>query len=153
MSDFTAASADVNLSEDIASHDGLENDSEYTRIGELAKEFGVTLRTLRFYEDKGMLQPKRDGATRLYDRRDRSRLKLILLGRKVGFSLRDVKHMLDLYDPNGTNIRQLKITLDKSTKQLTRLNKQREELAEATEDLQGLIENVRSSLAKVAPKG
>lgn len=58
---------------------------EYTRIGEMAKMFGVTLRALRFYEDKGLISPKRDGSTRLYTHRDRARLKLILLGRKIGF--------------------------------------------------------------------
>ena len=97
----------------------------YVRIGEMAKKYGVTLRTLRFYEDKGLLNPKRDGSTRLYTRRDKARLKLILLGRKVGFSLRDVKQMMDLYDPTGSNIKQLRLALDKSEKQLARLQKQR----------------------------
>ena len=73
-----------------------ENGEDLARIGEMAKKYGVTLRTLRFYEDKGLLNPKRDGSTRLYTRRDKARLKLILLGRKVGFSLRDVKQMLSL---------------------------------------------------------
>ncbi|TIT70664.1 MAG: MerR family DNA-binding transcriptional regulator, partial [Mesorhizobium sp.] len=80
-----------------------ETGEELVRIGEMAKKYGVTLRTLRFYEDKGLLNPKRDGSTRLYTRRDKARLKLILLGRKVGFSLRDVKQMMDLYDPTGSN--------------------------------------------------
>ena len=115
-------------------------------IGDLAREFGVTLRTLRFYEDKGMLSPKREGATRLYSQRDRTLLKLILLGRKVGFSLRDVKNMIDLYDPKGSNVRQLKVTLEKSTKQMTRLVKQKEELDEAMADLGQLIDTVRTSL-------
>ncbi len=91
----------------------------------MAKKYGVTLRTLRFYEDKGLLNPKRDGSTRLYTRRDKARLKLILLGRKVGFSLRDVKQMMDLYDPTGSNTKQLRLALDKSEKQLARLQKQR----------------------------
>ena len=85
----------------------------------------VTLRTLRFYEDKGLLNPQRDGSTRLYTRRDNARLKLILLGRKVGFSLREVKQMIDLYDPTGSNTKQLRLTLDKSERQLARLQKQR----------------------------
>ena len=78
------------------------------KIGDMAKMFGVTLRTLRFYEDKGLLSPIREGSNRLYTRRDRARLKLILLGRKVGFSLRDVKQMMDLYDPAGSNAKQLR---------------------------------------------
>ncbi|RWE72867.1 MerR family DNA-binding transcriptional regulator [Mesorhizobium sp.] len=94
-----------------------EAGEEFVRIGEMAKKYGVTLRTLRFYEDKGLLNPHRDGSTRLYTRRDKARLKLILLGRKVGFSLRDVKQMMDLYDPTGTNTKQLRLALDKSEKQ------------------------------------
>ena len=80
---------------------GVEAHDGYIRIGEMAKKHGVTLRTLRFYEDKGLITPRREGSTRLYTRRDNARLKLILLGRKVGFSLRDVKQMIDLYDPRA----------------------------------------------------
>ncbi len=93
-----------------------EAEDDLTRIGDMAKTFGVTLRALRFYEDKGLLQPRREGATRLYTRRDKARLKLILLGRRVGFSLRDVKQMIDLYDPTGSNTKQLRLTLEKSEK-------------------------------------
>lgn len=110
--------------------------------------FGVTLRTLRFYEDKGLLKPIRDGSTRLYTRRDKARLKLILLGRKIGFSLREVKQMLDLYDPTGSNVRQLRVTLEKSEKQLARLNKQRMLIEEAIADLQQLMTVVREKLAE-----
>ena len=101
------------------------------RIGEMAKRHGVTLRTLRFYEDKGLLAPRREGSTRFYTRRDDARLKLILLGRKVGFPLREVKKMIDLYDPSGSNTRQLKYVLDKSEKQLARLHHQQKAIDEA----------------------
>lgn len=119
----------------------------FLRIGDMAKKHGVTLRTLRFYEDKGLLNPHRDGATRLYTRRDNARLKLILLGRKVGFSLREVKQMIDLYDPSGTNSRQLKVTLEKSEKQLVRLQKQRSLIEEAISELSEGIDVVRRLLA------
>lgn len=121
---------------------------EFVRIGEMAKKYGVTLRTLRFYEDKGLLNPKRDGSTRLYTRRDNVRLKLILLGRKVGFSLRDVKQMIDLYDPTGSNAKQLRLALDKSEKQLARLNKQRALIDEAIGDLSSAMAVVRKMLAE-----
>ncbi|MBN9072259.1 MAG: MerR family DNA-binding transcriptional regulator [Rhizobiales bacterium] len=121
--------------------------SGHQRIGDIAREFGVTLRTLRFYEDKGLLTPKREGTTRLYSHRDRARLKLILLGRRVGFSLRDVKQMIDLYDPAGSNARQLRVALDKSEKQLARLHKQRAALDEAIGELSGLILRMRGDLA------
>lgn len=123
-------------------------DSALLKIGEMAKMYGVTLRTLRFYEDKGLLSPKREGSNRLYTRRDRARLKLILLGRKIGFSLRDVKQMIDLYDPSGSNAKQLRLTLDKSEKQLGRLQKQRAAVDDAIDELSGLMTAVRRMLAE-----
>ena len=126
----------------------LDSQEEYTRIGEMAKTFGVTLRTLRFYEDKGLISPKRDGSTRLYSRRDRARLKLILLGRKVGFSLRDVKQIMDLYDPKGANTKQLRLTLDKSEKQLARLQKQRAAIDEAIAELSDTMATVHNLLTE-----
>ena len=121
--------------------------NEYLRIGDMAKEFGVTLRTLRFYEDKGLIQPRREGNTRLYTHRDVTRLKLIMLGRKIGFSLREVKQIMDLYDPHGSNTKQLRTLLDKSERQLVRLEKQRSALEEAIVDLKSAMTSWRSTLA------
>ncbi|TWG99944.1 DNA-binding transcriptional MerR regulator [Mesorhizobium sp. J18] len=118
----------------------------YTRIGEMAEEFGVTLRALRFYEDKGLIQPKREGITRLYTYRDKARLKLILLGRRVGFSLRDIKQIIDLYDPAGTNMRQYKVVLEKSQRQLARLEKQRAAIADAIAELTRLTADMRAQM-------
>ena len=126
----------------------VETSEDLVRIGEMAKKYGVTLRTLRFYEDKGLLNPQRDGSTRLYTRRDKARLKLILLGRKVGFSLRDVKQMMDLYDPTGSNTKQLRLALDKSEKQLARLQKQRALIDDAINELSGSMSAVRQMLAE-----
>ena len=115
---------------------GNGNDAEeYVRIGDVSDSFGVTLRTLRFYEDKGLIHPKRQGVTRLYSRRDRARIKLILLGKKVGFSLREVKQMIDLYEPGGSNTAQMKAILDKSTKQLEKMKAQRLAVDEAVQEL------------------
>lgn len=119
---------------------------DLTRIGDMSRLFGVTLRALRFYEDKGLINPVRHGTTRLYTRRDKARLRLILLGRKVGFSLREVKQMLDLYDPQGSNARQLKLVLEKSERQLGRLERQRKGLDEAMNDLGELIGDLRGRL-------
>jgi DNA-binding transcriptional MerR regulator len=125
-------------------------DAEETtlKIGDMARMFGVTLRTLRFYEDKGLLSPIRDGSNRLYTRRDRARLKLILLGRKVGFSLRDVKQMMDLYDPAGSNAKQLRMALEKSERQFGRLLKQRAAVDDAMDELTRLMAAVRRMLAE-----
>lgn len=118
----------------------------YERIGDLARENGVSLRTLRFYEDKGLLNPRREGTTRLYSRREKARLKLILLGRNVGFSLREVKQLLDLYEPSGGNVRQLRVALEKSEKQLSRLEKQRASIDEAIAQLKDAMGVVRQRL-------
>ena len=121
-----------------------------SRIGDLAGQFGITLRALRFYEDKGLITPQRHGTTRLYDYRDRARLKLILLGRKVGFSLREVKQLLDLYDPSGSNTAQLRATLDKTAKQQQKLVAQRNAIDEAIDEVQKLMGTVSALLDKSA---
>ncbi len=115
----------------------------FLRIGDVARSFGVSLRTLRFYEDKGLVSPTREGTTRLYSERDISRLKLVMLGRKIGFSLRDVKQIMDLYDPDAGNLRQYRVLLDKSERQLTRLERQRAEIDESIGELRNLMGRVR----------
>jgi DNA-binding transcriptional MerR regulator len=129
----------------------MSAEEEFVRIGEMARKYGVTLRALRFYEDKGLIAPKREGSTRLYSRRDNARLKLILLGRKIGFSLRDVKQIMDLYDPSGANIKQLRLALDKSEKQMARLQKQRAVIDDAVGELSNLMADVRAKLADRTP--
>lgn len=123
-----------------------ESEGDFARIGEVSDEFGLTLRALRFYEDKGLINPKRNGVTRLYSRRDRARLKLIMLGKKVGFSLRDVKHLIDLYEPGGSNEVQLKAIMNKSTKQLDKLKTQRAALDEAIQELVNGINSLADRL-------
>lgn len=127
----------------------VDNVSSYIRIGELAREFDITLRTLRFYEDKGLLQPKRQGMTRLYTERDRIRLRIVLRGRKIGFPLRDMKQILDLYSTSGTNVQQLRIFLRKSEKQMEWLEKQYAEVEEAVTELTKLITEIRARLARL----
>ena len=104
-------------------------------IGDLAREFGVTLRTLRFYEDKGLLTPRRIGRSRLYSRRDRARLKLALMGRKVGFSLVEIKRMLDLYDLRDGRTTQLRVALGRFDRQIGMLEAQRREIDAAIAEL------------------
>lgn len=138
MMNMMAASASVANSSEVS--DG------YIRIGDMAKQFDVTLRTLRFYEDKGLINPRREGNTRLYTDRDVTRLKLVLLGRRVGFSLREVKQIMDMYDPTGTNTKQLRTLLDKSERQLGRLEKQRTAIEEAIAELKGAMAGWRNAL-------
>lgn len=123
-----------------------EQDNETYRIGELAEDFGVTLRTLRFYEDKGLLTPTRVGVTRLFTKRDRARLKLILLGKRLGFSLSEVKRMIELYDPQDKNVTQLKVALKKGEAQMRVLEEQRSDINIAINELQRTIDIVREML-------
>ena len=104
-------------------------------IGDLAREFSLTPRTLRFYEDRQLLHPRRLGQNRLYSRRDRARLKLILLGKKVGFSLADIKGMLDLYELKDGQVVQLKLALAKFGQQIDMLHRQKEDIEQAIAEL------------------
>ena len=82
-------------------------------VSELAKDLGVTPRTLRFYEDKGLLSPQRLGTTRAYTHRDKVRMILILRGKRMGFSLREIKEFLDLYVVDHSNVKQMQHLLKK----------------------------------------
>lgn len=115
-------------------------------IGDLSREFGVTLRTLRFYEDKGLLNPKRQGMTRIYNRRDRARLKLVLMGKKVGFSLVEIKEMLDLYDLKDGQETQLKVALEKFQNQIDVLKQQKQDIEQAIDELSRTMDVVSGML-------
>jgi len=111
-------------------------------ISDLANEFGITARAIRFYEDKRLLQPRRNGLSRVYGRRDRGRLKLILRGKRLGFSLSDISEMLDIYDPHGEGREQLNVMLEKIRQRVAVLEQQRRDIDEVLEELQencGLI--------------
>jgi DNA-binding transcriptional MerR regulator len=117
-------------------------------IGDLSREFDVTLRALRFYEDKGLLSPERDGLTRIYSRRDRARLKLILMGKRVGFSLVEIREMLDLYDLKDGQVTQLKIARSRFVEQLGNLEQQKIEVDTALVELKRTIEIVSGMIAE-----
>ncbi len=104
-------------------------------ISDLSSEFAVTTRTLRFYETRGLLDPKRRGQTRLYSRRDRARLKLILQGKRVGFSLNEIKEMLDLYDLKDGQTTQLQVSLKRFKERINDLEAQKQNIEEAINDL------------------
>lgn len=129
-----------------------DDKSIYT-IGDLAREFGVTLRALRFYEDKGLLTPQRDGLNRLYSRRDRARLKLILLGKRVGFSLLEIKEMLDLYDLKDGQLTQIKVAHKKFSDQLVALHEQRAEVDRAIVELTRTLDIVTGMLKEREAQG
>jgi len=97
-------------------------------IADLAKEFGISTRTIRFYESKGLLQPDRVGGTRVFRRRDRARLILILRGKRLGFSLRDISEYLALYDADETRTAQVELLIEKVDERLELLRQQLSDL-------------------------
>jgi DNA-binding transcriptional MerR regulator len=126
-------------------------------ITELCREFDVTPRTLRFYEQKGLLAPNRRGWTRLFTYRDRARLQLILRGKKVGFSLEEIKEMLDLYNLKDGQLTQLRVASTKMRERLEALRKQQIEIQDAIVDLErtigvvdGMLKEREAQGAKVA---
>jgi DNA-binding transcriptional MerR regulator len=121
-------------------------------ISELAREFKVTPRALRFYEDRGLLSPRRDGMNRVYSGRDRGRLILILRGKRVGFPLTEIKEILDLYDLNDGERAQMQIALKKFRARAVTLEAQRDDLEGAIEALANGIKWLEERLAEPAPK-
>ena len=104
-------------------------------IRELAEEFGCTHRTIRFYEDEGLLKPRRDGQRRIFSGRDRARLSLILRGRRLGFSLAEIGEMLDLYDADPGHVRQLTVALERGRTRIAQLERQRADIEAALTEL------------------
>ncbi|KUP94108.1 MerR family transcriptional regulator [Tritonibacter horizontis] len=104
-------------------------------IREMCDEFGVTPRTLRFYEAKELLFPTRDGQKRLFTKRDRARLKLILRGKRFGFTLEEIRQLLDLYHMGDQQLTQLSRTYEIAQERLADMERQRDELNEAIDDL------------------
>ncbi len=120
---------------DITHKDGHKDSHRTYSIRQLSKEFDVTARALRFYEDKGLISPERKGQTRLYSARDRARLQLILRGKRLGFSLIEIHEILDLYTPKDHGASQMKATLVKYRKQIETLKRQREDIDAAIQDM------------------
>jgi DNA-binding transcriptional MerR regulator len=120
---------------------------EMYSIGDLAAEFEVSPRAIRFYEDQGLIAPRRLGNNRVYTARDRARLKLILRGKRLGFALSDIKELLDLYDVDETQAAQLRATLGKARERIAELERQRNEITLTLQELRdvekALVEMLR----------
>ena len=118
-------------------------------IGELAAEFDTTLRTIRFYEDQGLLRPERVGQTRIFHPRDRVRLQLILRGKRLGFSLSDIAAILDMYDEQPGEAGQLRFLLADIGDRRAILQRKRQDLDEAMRELDDLERRCREDLRRL----
>jgi DNA-binding transcriptional MerR regulator len=122
-------------------------------ISELAQEFGVTTRTIRFYEEKGLLQPLREGQKRLYSPADRVRLKLILRGKRIGMTLQESVELIDMYDPARNNTQQLNSLISTVSQRRAVLLQQKDDIDEmlaGLEEVQALCEQALGKRRKKA---
>ncbi|MBV4396619.1 MerR family DNA-binding transcriptional regulator [Advenella alkanexedens] len=106
-------------------------------ISELAQEFNITPRTLRFYEDHGIINPRREGQKRIYTQKDKTRLKLALRGKRLGFQLADISSLIDMYDGPGSTAPQLK-------QYIAMLNRHKEQLESQKRDLEAILQEIHN---------
>lgn len=120
-------------------------------VNELAAALGITPRALRFYEAKGLIAPQRVGANRVFTRRDRARMLLVLRGKRLGFSLAEIRGYLDLYDADPTQRRQVELLLEKVRARAASLEVQRRDIEEALTELRGIEAQAKAALDADTP--
>ena len=120
-------------------------DRDSFSISDLCAEFSVTPRALRFYEDEGLIGPERRGTTRIYSHRDRARLAWILRGKRVGFSLAEIREMIDLYDVGDGRSTQKQVTLERCLDRIDLLENQKRDIDAHIAELQQFVDLLKSS--------
>lgn len=123
------------------------DDNEPKGIKDVAKMLGVTHRTLRFYEDNGLISPQRVGSTRIYSKREIGRMQLILRGKRLGFSLREIAEFLDLYDADPSHREQMEHLIGQVRAKLAELRAQRTALDETMRELKQIEQEARDRIA------
>jgi DNA-binding transcriptional MerR regulator len=124
------------------------NQATYS-IGELSKEFDITTRSIRFYEDQGLLNPARKGQTRIYNQRDKVRLKLILRGKRLGFSLAETGKLFELYDADKSSAKQLSSMMELISQKKNDLKQQLDDINAVLIELNDLEDNCQNILTKL----
>ena len=120
----------------------------FLTVTQLARALGITARTIRFYEDKGLISPQRAGTTRVYTARDRARMILVLRGKNLGFSLREIKEYLDLYDADHTQVEQVRALLAGVHQRLELLRTQRNSLETTIAELEDIQRQAAEALER-----
>ncbi len=128
-------------------HADMRTGERFWTVGELARELGVTARTIRFYEDRGLILPHRAGTMRVYAPRDRARMILILRGKRLGFSLREIKEYLELYDLDRTGVEQLRLLVAAVRSRMGLLEQQAAAIAETFAELKKIERDADRALA------
>ncbi len=114
------------------------------RIGDLAQEFDLTLRALRFYEDKGLLHPRRAGVTRLYDIRDHARLRLVIFGRRIGFTLGEISELISFWENGMSDPGRIPVLRQRFMSKLTELEKKKIEVDHTIDELRAVLGQLSS---------
>ena len=145
----TASAPRAQTADEVVADHRSDDAAELFGITELCKEFGISPRAIRFYEDKGLLAPRRVNGTRVYTRRDRARLSLILRAKAIGSSLAEIKHYLDLYGTHGEGRTvQMKYVLDKTSKAIAELEQKRAHIDASLAELRIINATVKRGLGK-----
>ena len=129
-----------------------ESDDALVMVTDLATELGITARTLRFYEDQGLIAPRRVGSSRVYSNRERARMIIILRGKRLGFSIKEIKAFLDLYDADPKGVIQMRALIDSIGERRRQLEDKREAIAQALQGLDDLELVARGVLAKAGSR-